>query len=65
MRAATHSIQFIYIAAVTAALARTVAAFGLLREPMLHLSVTAWVLAFGGFVVIYAPLLAPGGAHDR
>jgi uncharacterized protein involved in response to NO len=35
-----------------------VAAFGLLREPMLHLSATAWVLAFGAFVVIYAPLLA-------
>jgi uncharacterized protein involved in response to NO len=55
---ATHPIQFIYVAALIAALARIVAAFGLLREPMLHLSATAWVLAFGGFVVIYAPLLA-------
>jgi uncharacterized protein involved in response to NO len=54
---ATRPIQFIYIAALTAALARIVAAFGLLREPMLHASATAWVLAFGGFVVIYAPLL--------
>jgi uncharacterized protein involved in response to NO len=55
---ATRPIQFIYIAALIAALARIVAAFGVLREPMLHLSATAWVLAFGGFVVIYAPLLA-------
>ena len=55
---ATRPIQFIYVAAVTAALARIVAAFGLVREPMLHLSATAWVLAFGAFVVIYAPLLA-------
>jgi uncharacterized protein involved in response to NO len=55
---ATRPIQFIYAAALTAALARIVAAFGLLREPMLHLSASAWVLAFGAFVVIYAPLLA-------
>jgi uncharacterized protein involved in response to NO len=55
---ATRPIQFIYIGALIAALARIVAAFGVLREPMLHLSATAWVLAFGGFVVIYAPLLA-------
>jgi uncharacterized protein involved in response to NO len=55
---ATRPIQFIYVAALIAALARIAAAFGLLREPMLHLSATAWVLAFGGFVVIYAPLLA-------
>ena len=55
---AARPIQFIYVAALIAALARTVAAFGLLREPMLHVSAMAWVLAFGGFVVIYAPLLA-------
>ena len=55
---ATRPIQLIYVAALIAALARIVAAFGLLREPMLHLSATAWVLAFGGFVVVYAPLLA-------
>jgi uncharacterized protein involved in response to NO len=36
---------------------RIAVAFGLMREPMLHLSATAWVAAFGGFVVIYAPLL--------
>jgi uncharacterized protein involved in response to NO len=54
---ATRPIQFIYACALIAALARIVAAFHVLREPMLHLSATAWVLAFGGFVIIYAPLL--------
>jgi uncharacterized protein involved in response to NO len=55
---ATRPTQFIYVAAVIAALARIVAAVGILREPMLHLSAVAWVVTFGGFVIIYAPLLA-------
>ena len=54
---ASRPIQFIYVAAMIAVLARLVAAFGLLREPMLNLSASAWVLAFVGFVVVYAPLL--------
>jgi uncharacterized protein involved in response to NO len=54
---ASLPIQFIYLAVVTAAVARIAAAFDVLREPMLHLSATAWVAAFGGFVVVYAPLL--------
>ena len=54
---ATRSIQLIYLAALVAAVVRIAVAFGLMREPMLHLSATAWVAAFGGFVVIYAPLL--------
>ncbi|KAB2912602.1 MAG: NnrS family protein [Hyphomicrobiaceae bacterium] len=54
---ATPSIQLIYIAALTAALARILAAFDIAREAMLHLSATAWVLAFAGFAVVYAPLL--------
>jgi len=54
---ATRPIQLIYLAALIAALARIAAAFDLLREPMLHLSAVAWVAAFGGFVVVYAPLL--------
>ena len=55
---ATRPIKFIYAAAFVAALARIVAAFDVLREPMLHISATAWVVALGGFVFIYAPLLA-------
>lgn len=55
--AATRPIQLIYAAVVVAALARIAAAFDVMREPMLHLSATAWVAAFVGFVVVYAPLL--------
>lgn len=54
---ASRPVQLIYLAAVVAALARIAAGFDLLREPMLHLSATAWVAAFGGFVIVYAPLL--------
>lgn len=54
---ATRPIQAIYAAAIVAALARIVAAFGFARTPMLHLSATAWVLAFLGFAVVFAPLL--------
>ncbi|MGE8943378.1 NnrS family protein [Leptospira interrogans] len=54
---ASRPIQLIYLAAIIAAVARIAAAFDILREPMLHLSATAWVAAFGGFVVVYAPLL--------
>ena len=54
---ATRPIQVIYGAAIIAAAARMAAAFGVLREPMLHVSASAWVLAFVGFVAVYAPLL--------
>ena len=54
---ATWGISAIYIATFVAAAARIVAAFDIAREPMLHLSATAWVLGFAGFAVIYAPLL--------
>ena len=54
----TRSIQLIYLAAVLAATARIVAAFDVLREPMLHVSATAWVVAFAGFAVVYGPMLA-------
>jgi uncharacterized protein involved in response to NO len=55
---ATRPIQFIYLAAVIAALARIAVGFDILREPMLHLSAAAWVAAFGVFVIVYTPLLA-------
>jgi uncharacterized protein involved in response to NO len=54
---ATRPVQLIYALAIIAALARIIAAFYVLREPLLHLSATAWVLAFAGFVAVYAPLL--------
>jgi uncharacterized protein involved in response to NO len=64
---ATWPIQLIYIAAITAACARIAAAFGLLRDPMLSVSATAWVLAFVGFAVYYGPLLLRSrpSASDR
>jgi uncharacterized protein involved in response to NO len=61
---ATRSIQLIYLAQLVAAVVRIAVAFGLMREAMLHLSATAWVAAFGGFVVIYAPRSAPHGAPE-
>jgi uncharacterized protein involved in response to NO len=54
---ATRPITLIYVAVVVASLARIAAAFGVLRDPMLHLSAGAWMLGFLGFVVVYAPLL--------
>jgi uncharacterized protein involved in response to NO len=54
---ATLPIQLIYLAALTAALTRIAAAFDIAREPMLHVSATAWVMAFLGFVIVFAPLL--------
>jgi uncharacterized protein involved in response to NO len=54
---ATPGITAVYVAVTFAAMARIVAAFGILREPLLHASAAAWVAAFLGFTVIYAPLL--------
>ena len=54
---ATKAIAFIYAAAIVAALARILVAFGVAREPLLHVSAIAWVVAFAGFVAVYAPLL--------
>ena len=54
--AASPGTQTIYLFAVVAAILRIVAAV----EPstvLLDLSATAWVCAFGGFVVLYGPLL--------
>jgi uncharacterized protein involved in response to NO len=54
---ATRAITLIYVAAFIAAAARIGAAFGMMRTGLLHVSATAWVLAFVGFVAVYAPLL--------
>jgi uncharacterized protein involved in response to NO len=54
--AASLPTQLIYLCVVVAALARILAAF----EPssaLLHVATFAWVLAFGGFAVIFGPLL--------
>jgi uncharacterized protein involved in response to NO len=55
--AATPGIAAVYALAVIAALARLL--WGVMpSDAALHLAALAWVLAFGGFAVIYAPLLA-------
>lgn len=59
---ATRGIQLIYSAIFLAALARIIAGFDVMREPMLHLSATAWVLGFAGFVFLYAPILTKRAA---
>ncbi len=54
---ASRPIQAIYLAAVIAAVARIGAGFGVMQTELLHLSATAWVLAFSGFLIVYGPLL--------
>ena len=48
----------IYIVAFAAACMRIMAAFELWTEPMLLLSGLFWIIAFGGFVCAFGPLLA-------
>jgi len=55
---ATPAILALYVAVIFAAVARIAAGFGMMREPMLQLSATAWVIAFAGFIVVFGPLLA-------
>lgn len=59
-RAVTASwpIALLYAAAFTSAVTRLLAAFDIARMPMLHVSAAAWVIAFGGFVLVYWPMLA-------
>jgi uncharacterized protein involved in response to NO len=54
---ATRLIALIYAAVLVAAMARLVAAFEIAPTPMLQASAIAWVIAFGGFAVIYWPVL--------
>ena len=49
--------QLIYLCALAAALTRIAAAFAP-SSALLHAAAAAWVLAFGGFALVYGPLLA-------
>lgn len=53
---ASLATQIIYLCALVAALARIAAALGGWTD-LLHVAGLAWIAAFGGFVVIYGPLL--------
>jgi uncharacterized protein involved in response to NO len=52
--------QLIYACALVAALARIVAAF-VPSLALLHLAGLAWAAAFGGFALVYGPLLTQSG----
>jgi uncharacterized protein involved in response to NO len=62
---ATAPTQLIYTAALIAALARIVSAFGWERDLLLHISATAWVMAFVGFAIAYWPLLTRPRPRSR
>jgi uncharacterized protein involved in response to NO len=55
--AASPSTQAIYLCALAAAVFRIAAAFAP-SILLLHLAAVPWVLAFGGFVLVYGPKLA-------
>jgi len=54
--AASLPTQLIYLCAFIAALSRIIAAFEPSRA-LLHIAATAWILAFGGFAVVFGRLL--------
>ena len=54
--AASPATQVIYLCALLAALLRVTAALGGWLD-LTHIAGVAWVAAFGGFVVVYGPLL--------
>lgn len=60
---ASRPIRLIYAAVFISATTRILAALDVAPLPMLHISSAAWVLAFGGFVVVFWPLLARPRQH--
>lgn len=62
---ATTAISALYVALIIAVLARLLA--GVLPEQswLLYLAATAWIAAFGGFAVIYWPMLAQARKSKR
>ena len=53
---ASLGTQTIYALALTAALLRIVASFAI-TGPLLEIAAIAWIAAFGGFLLIYGPML--------
>ncbi len=47
----------IYSCVIIGAAARIAAAFGIAPQIMLHTAATGWILAFGGFAVMFGPML--------
>lgn len=61
---ASWPIALIYIAVFISAATRILAAFDIARMSMLHVSAAAWVLAFGGFVLVFGPMLTRPRQHQ-
>ena len=55
--AASPATLAIYAFAIIGAAARIVAAFGIEPQIMLHTAAAGWILAFGGFAVMFGPVL--------
>jgi|JI10StandDraft_1071094.scaffolds.fasta_scaffold36459_5 uncharacterized protein involved in response to NO len=58
MLRASRAVTGIYILAVVAAFARVFAGISGAPVWLLHVAAVSWILAFLGFVVVYAPILA-------
>jgi uncharacterized protein involved in response to NO len=57
--AASPVTQLIYIAVVVAMVARVIPEFEpSLMLPLLYVAAACWIAAFGGFALIYGPMLA-------
>lgn len=54
---ATRPISSLYVSIVLGALCRVAAALGIATDSLLTLAAVAWVFGFGGFAIIYAPIL--------
>lgn len=54
---ASPAIVAIYAAVTLGALARLASGLGIMYEPMLHAASLGWILAFGGFAVVFGPRL--------
>lgn len=52
------AVQLIYAAILISGIARIAAGFGIAYQPMLYVSVAAWVVAFAGFAAVFGPLLS-------
>ena len=55
---ATPAITALYLALIVSVAARFIAGFVPDQDWPLHLAASAWILAFGGFAVLYFPILA-------
>jgi uncharacterized protein involved in response to NO len=54
---ATRGIVFIYICVIAAAILRVAYDLGAAPEFLLHIAAAAWIAAFAGFAIVFAPLL--------